>query len=92
MINGIFIDAVDCVVTIAAEAHPGDIVSYIDGGVKKEVTVLDNIPVYHKMAIKDVAKGGKVMKYGQLIGIAGSDIKAGQHVHVHNIVEPERGV
>jgi len=92
MINGIFIDPIDCVVTIASEAHPGDIVSYVDGGEKKEIKVLDSIPIYHKMAIKEVAKGGKVMKYGQLIGIAGSDIKPGQHVHVHNIVEPERGI
>ena len=92
MINGIFIDPKDCVVTIAAEAHPGDVVSYLNGTEKIEVKPLDNIPIYHKMAIKDVAKGEKVIKYGQLIGIAGSDIKAGQHVHVHNIVEPERGI
>ena len=91
MINGIFIDQKDSVVTISAEAHPGDTVSYLNGGERVEVKVLDNIPIYHKMAIKDVPAGGKVMKYGQLIGIAGSDIKAGQHVHVHNIVEPERG-
>ena len=42
------------------------------------------------MAIKPIAKGEKIIKYGELIGIAGSDIKPGQHVHVHNVVEPER--
>ena len=92
MINGIFIDPTDCVVTISAEAHPGDVISYLNGKEMIEVKALDNIPIYHKMAIKDVEKGGKVIKYGQLIGIAGSDIKVGQHVHVHNIVEPERGI
>jgi hypothetical protein len=31
-----------------------------------------------------------VVKYGQRIGVAGADIAAGAHVHVHNVVS-ERG-
>ena len=90
MINGIYITPKDSVVTISAEAKPGDVVSYLNGAERTEVTALDNIPIYHKMAIKPIAKGEKIIKYGELIGIAGSDIKPGQHVHVHNVVEPER--
>ena len=91
MINGIFITPKDGVVTISAEAKPGDVVSYLDGKDRIEVTALDIIPIYHKMAIKPIAKGEKIIKYGELIGIAACDIKVGQHVHVHNVAEPERG-
>ena len=41
----------------------------------------DNVIV----AIEPIAKGEPVVKYGEHIGIAVSDIKAGAHVHVHNV-------
>jgi altronate dehydratase small subunit len=91
MVNGMFIDPKDCVVTLGGAVQPGDTVQYTDGGVTFEVTALDSIPVYHKMAVKAVPKGGRVIKYGELIGIASQDIVPGQHVHTHNIEEPERG-
>ncbi|NVO23208.1 altronate dehydratase [Donghicola sp. C2-DW-16] len=43
------------------------------------------IPRGHKMATTDIAKGAPVLKYAQLIGYAACDIKAGEHVHVHNL-------
>lgn len=49
-----------------------------------------NIPYGHKVALRDIAKGSTVMKYGLSIGTAIADIKAGDHVHVHN-VESNRG-
>ncbi len=91
MVNGMFIDPKDCVVTLGGAVQPGDTVQYTDGGARYEVTALDAIPVYHKMAVKAVPKGGRVIKYGELIGIASRDIVPGQHVHTHNVEEPERG-
>ncbi len=91
MVNGMYIDPKDCVVTLGGAVEPGDTVVYTDGGKQIEVKALDSIPVYHKMAVKPVAKGGRVIKYGELIGIASSDIVPGQHVHTHNVEEPERG-
>ena len=49
------------------------------------VTTLEEIPQGHKVAIKPIAHGGNVIKYGFRIGIAKEDIKVGQWVHVHNI-------
>ena len=49
------------------------------------VTTLEEIPQGHKVAIKPIAQGGNVIKYGFRIGIAKEDIKVGQWVHVHNI-------
>lgn len=91
MVNGMYIDPRDSVVTLAAAVVPGDVVCYTDNGVSKEVKALDAIPIYHKMAVKPVAKGGRIIKYGELIGIASQDIVPGQHVHTHNVEEPERG-
>ena len=42
-------------------------------------------PFGHKLALTDIPKGGAVIKYGFRIGRAGEDIKAGQHVHTHNL-------
>lgn len=49
------------------------------------IMALDNIEIYHKIAIKSIDNGDKVYKYGETIGRATSFIKAGQHVHVSNI-------
>ena len=37
------------------------------------------------MAIRDIAAGAEVIKYGFRIGNAKEDIAAGQWVHVHNL-------
>lgn len=39
----------------------------------------------HKMALRPIKKGEAITKYGQIIGFAGRDIEAGEHVHVHNV-------
>lgn len=39
----------------------------------------------HKIAIKPVKTGEKVLKYGLPIGSATKDITAGEHVHVQNL-------
>jgi altronate hydrolase len=39
----------------------------------------------HKIAVRDVASGRPVRRYNQIIGFASRDIRAGDHVHVHNV-------
>ncbi len=39
----------------------------------------------HKIAVRPIAKGEAVRKYGQIIGFASCDIPIGGHVHVHNV-------
>jgi SAF domain len=48
------------------------------------------IPGGHKIALRPIAGGGLIRKYGQVIGRASEPIAAGEHVHVHN-VEGTRG-
>ena len=40
----------------------------------------------HKAALAPVAVGSMVIKHGHSIGRATSNISAGDHVHVHNVV------
>ncbi len=49
------------------------------------VTALETIPAGHKMAIREIAEGGDVIKYGFRIGNAKEVIKAGQWIHTHNV-------
>jgi hypothetical protein len=56
----------------------------------QRVTATMAIPAGHKIALRPIAPGELVCKYGQTIGMAGSAIAAGEHVHVHN-VEGTRG-
>jgi (2R)-sulfolactate sulfo-lyase subunit alpha len=44
-----------------------------------------DIPLGHKIALRDFAAGDSVTKYGCEIGTVTQPIKAGQHVHVHNL-------
>lgn len=89
MINSVVIKPNDNVATATEALKAGDIGRYLLNGVMAEVTVLEDIPQYHKYAVKDVEKGGYVYKYGEKIGRATADIKCGMYVHVHN-VESER--
>ncbi len=44
-----------------------------------------DIPAGHKFALKDIAKGDYVVKYGEIIGRASKDIAKGEWVHTHNV-------
>lgn len=50
-----------------------------------ELRAQQDIPIGHKLALKDMAVGDTVFKYGIDIGKVVAPIKAGEHAHVHNI-------
>lgn len=49
------------------------------------LSVLEPIPPGHKVALRPIAAGEPVLKYGSPIGLASADIPAGTHVHTHNL-------
>ena len=49
------------------------------------VQATQDIPIGHKVALRDMAVGDTVLKYGIDIGKVVAPIKAGEHAHVHNI-------
>jgi altronate hydrolase len=48
------------------------------------IVVKAAIPAGHKVATAKIFSGDAIIKYGQIIGFATSDIVAGDHVHSHN--------
>ena len=46
---------------------------------------ISDIPIGHKVALKDLAEGDTVIKYGVDIGRVIAPIKAGEHLHGHNV-------
>jgi (2R)-sulfolactate sulfo-lyase subunit alpha len=44
-----------------------------------------DIPLGHKIALKEFKVGDSIMKYGVDIGKVVANIKPGDHVHVHNV-------
>lgn len=49
------------------------------------VTARQDIPIGHKVALKDLTPGDTVWKYGVDMGKVVAPLKAGDHAHVHNI-------
>ena len=50
-----------------------------------EMVVREAIAAGHKIALRAIAAGEPVVKYGSAIGLATEDIAAGAHVHTHNV-------
>jgi (2R)-sulfolactate sulfo-lyase subunit alpha len=44
-----------------------------------------DVPIGHKVALRDLAVGDAVIKYGQDIGRVAQPIRRGDHVHIHNL-------
>jgi (2R)-sulfolactate sulfo-lyase subunit alpha len=49
------------------------------------LTARHDVPIGHKVALKDLAEGDTIIKYGEDIGRVIAAIATGDHVHVHNI-------
>src|SRR5213079_2884642 len=67
----------DGVLIARSSLPPGMIVA--DG-----VTTVERIPAWHKVAIRPIATGEAIRRYGQIIGFATTPIAPGQHVHTQN--------
>ncbi len=69
--------------------HPGDSVviaraALLPGASAEGVAVTERIPAGHKVAVRPIAVGEAIHRYGQIIGFATQPIAPGQHVHTQN--------
>ncbi len=85
MLNAMIIDPQDDVAVAIEPIRKGDTVVYLREGTEQSLTAVQDIPIYHKIAVRGIAAGGPVVKYGEHIGIAACEIRPGEHVHVHNV-------
>ncbi len=57
--------------------------------VMEGLTVNQNIPQAHKIALQDIPAGGEIIRYGVVLGYAIHDIKKGDWVNEHMLDLPE---
>ena len=76
----------DTVGVVTEALKQGDIARFQQGGQVTEVTLRQDVPIYHKFCVKAVKKGEPVVKYGEQLGLAGQDIVVGDYVHTHNLI------
>jgi altronate dehydratase small subunit len=62
-----------------------EIIVQTRGGQSRSLHAVQNIPFGFKIALENILNGYDVFKYGERIGQATRDIKAGEQVHIHNI-------
>lgn len=77
----VYLNPLDCVATTTRAFEAGEEIQ-VDG---RAVRLLQAIPFAHKVAVKPIAHGQPVYKYGEPIGLATADIAEGELVHIHNL-------
>ena len=88
MIHFVLHDARDTVAVVVVEGvRAGDDLTgwIMDDDRTMNLRARQDIPIGHKVALRDMAVGDTVFKYGIDIGKVVAPIKAGEHAHVHNI-------
>ncbi len=80
-------EAKDDVAVVVIDITAGDEVKAVTlaGESIGMVKAVDDIPLGHKIALRDIAMGEEVIKYGRCIGKAVQDIAQGAYLHVHNV-------
>ena len=88
MIHFVLHDSKDTVAVVVVEGVKAGM--SMTGWIMDEDRMIDvqarqDIPIGHKVALKDMALGDTVWKYGIDMGKVVAPIQTGQHAHVHNI-------
>jgi len=80
-------EAEDAVAVVVTDVSAGTEVTAVtlEGKEVARVKATGDIPLGHKIAVRDIASGEEVIKYGRSIGKATTGIKTGDHVHTQNI-------
>ena len=83
--DALIINGEDNVATALRDIHPEEKVRATVGTIEKVIVVRETIPYGHKFAIRDIAEGENIIKYGEVVGRATRFIGGGFHAHIQNI-------
>ncbi len=81
MADFIRINPADNVIIALKDFVAGEII-FVD---EQELTIINDIPKGHKIALVSIGENEDIIKYGAPIGHALKDIEAGEHIHVQNL-------
>jgi (2R)-sulfolactate sulfo-lyase subunit alpha len=88
MKKGILLHQADDDVGVAAlDLKAGEKIQAVtlEGEPVSEIELVTDIPLAHKVAMRDLDAEKDILEYGSLIGYASTSIAAGSHVHTHNL-------
>lgn len=88
--QAVVINPKDNVATVVNDFSAQTVIHFFIDQTEHSVQLLQDIPLGHKIAIREIKAGQAVIKYAESIGLATETIQPGQHVHVHNM-ETQRG-
>ncbi|WP_131912705.1 UxaA family hydrolase [Celerinatantimonas diazotrophica] len=71
----------DNVLVALQELKAGDVIHHQG----QQITLGDDVPRGHKIALHALAENAQVIKYGQAIGHTLTEVGAGEHLHAHNV-------
>ena len=80
-------EADDDVGVTAMDLIAGEVVQAVtlEGEPVTEITLVDDVPLSHKVAMRDMDQEKHVIEYGRPIGYASKAIPKGAHVHTFNL-------
>lgn len=83
----ILLDVSDNVATTMSDVSNGEQLDVVDThrDIILSIKTFENLAFGHKIALRDLRPGDKIIKYGEVIGIASKPIKVGEWVHTHNV-------
>jgi hypothetical protein len=87
MKKAIQVDEKDNVATTTSIVGAGETVEVLNpnGNILLKTNSVEKIIFGHKIALKDFDVYDKIIKYGEVIGIASKKIMLGEWVHTHNV-------
>lgn len=88
--QAVVINPNDNVATVVDDFPMNTIIHFFIDQSEHTIQLLQDIPLGHKIAIREIKGGEAILKYAETIGVASELIRPGQHVHVHNM-ESQRG-
>jgi altronate dehydratase small subunit len=90
-VDAIALHEEDSVATVLRAVAKGEDLVVGCPGKQIRLRALDDIPIYHKVALMDLPAGATVLKHGHWIGRTTTSAATGVLVHIHNLAGRNAG-